>query len=125
MEAHFPQSSDTRLHAKMWDRVEELYCEYITQGSVVMMVDANAHTGANGDHRKDRAGKMLRRRAKKMHLTIINHTSMCKVVDDRKEERDPEQNNHRLCNGLSITGGKGKAPADGADTWVGSQDADT
>ena len=62
----------------MWDRVEELYCEYITQGSVVLMVDANAHTGANGDHRKDRAGKMLRRRAKKMHMTIINHTSMCK-----------------------------------------------
>ena len=48
MEAHFPQSSDTRLHAKMWDRVEELYCEYITQGSVVMMVDANAHTEPMG-----------------------------------------------------------------------------
>lgn len=77
LEAHFPQSSDIKGHSQMWDRIEELYCRYIVQGDVVLMGDMNAHTKANGDHREDRAGKMLKTRTKRMRMTILNHTSVC------------------------------------------------
>ena len=89
-----------------------------------MMVDANAHTGANGDHRKDRAGKMLRRRAKKMHMTIINHTSMCKGKYSWMTERKNGTQSKTTIDYVMVSPSL-VDPADGGDTWVRSQDAGT
>ena len=76
IETHFCHSSEILEHKKMWDKIQNLVDRFKKTGHVVLMGDFNARAGANGDDRKDRAGKLMMRRTKAMRLTSVNHMSI-------------------------------------------------
>ena len=92
IETHFPHSTNIKEHKNMWDKIKCLVDGYIEQGHVVLMGDFNAHAKANGDDRTDPAGKLMMKRTKNMHMTSVNHMSVCKgshtrVVDHEDGSR--------------------------------------
>ena len=83
---YFPHSTETRLHAKAWDEIEEGVNEYKQTGHVIIFGDFNAHAGCNGDPLTDTAGRLLRARTGSdgMGLHILNDHPECKGMFTRE-----------------------------------------
>jgi hypothetical protein len=87
-ETHFEESGKTRAHEIALASIERMITTHCLDGHCVLMGDFNAHTGANGDTRKDRAGRQLVEWAKKMKLTIVNHLSLTQGTFTRIVEHE-------------------------------------